>query len=428
MINLIIYLLPNEEKFIKKAFNKKFFSSIKIINYTNDDDFNNNYLFLYNTNIYNNINNLSKKCYVIENKINIQNIIDIINLLNIETSFYYSIYNDCIVSNNLFIDNPDKVQNKYKNIYCLNSFRIFDKNGKYINNQTYNENLDGENISAHNSENFNKICFYLNNIWSFNYHCQFMELFPMIIIIKLLLMNENNNYDKIDILFNNNYKDSYIEIFKIFNIDDKINFIGLDNLNNNSNSNNYYYHKLFNFGTNLLHRNDSYQIHNIFTEFLKYYFFDTYKDKINNYNDKVALLRDSQNNNNTWSERCISNNIEVIELLKNNDFSIINTEKMSLADKFINLSNKKIIIVEAGASLPNLYFIKKHKTKLIILCNENMYNFHGIYENQIRYHFKNYNVFICNMTNDNSPKNNENVNQPFIVDVNKLMDIIINLE
>jgi hypothetical protein len=37
---------------------------------------------------------------------------------------------------------------------------------------------------------------------------------------------------------------------------------------------------------------------------------------------------------------------------------------MSLADKFINLSNKKIIIVEAGASLPNLYFIKKHKTKL----------------------------------------------------------------
>jgi len=31
------------------------------------------------------------------------------------------------------------------------------------------------------------------------------------------------------------------------------------------------------------------------------------------------------------------------------------------------------------------------------------------------------------MTNDDAPKNNENVNQPFIVDVNKLVDIIKNM-
>jgi hypothetical protein len=183
-----------------------------------------------------------------------------------------------------------------------------------------------------------------------------------------------------------------------------------------------------------MHRTHTHPLLNIFTEYLKYYFKYKYKNIYNNEllyekamteHNGVALLRDINDVNNTWFERCITNQTDLIKVLKDYNCNIIHSEKMTLFEKFCNLSYKKYIIIEAGASLPNLYFIEKlNNTKIIILCGENMYNFHGIYEDQVRYYFKDVYVSVGNMTHSEEEKSNAYVNRPFIANIQNILDII----
>jgi hypothetical protein len=408
----------------KNEFN---YFNINIIDASNIDfeiNLYNDYIYIYdkylvNNNLYNN----SNIKYEINNIINIDNIIDILNIINYNFNNYYHIYNECIVNNTYYLKNINHTE--YKSPYLFNSFRIFDKNGNYIYNQTYVQQEQNISIIPINQLNYNKICFYIDHSWSYNHHCQFIELMPTLILCKKIINDNKYDITKIDFIINYIYKDIYNELFEIFNIDKSINKIYVKKIPEDINEYYFQYNIIYNFGIISNHRNANHPLFHIFTKYLNYYF--TYKSTNNIFNSNgIALLRDSHNNNNTWSERCISNNDELVSCLKEKNIEIINTEKLSLFEKFCKLSYRNFIIIESGASMPNLYFIEKlENTKIILLCNENMYNFHGIYEDQIRYYYKNVQVIICNMTNKDEAKCNINTNRPFIVNVNEIMNSII---
>lgn len=428
---LIINLNNNEKNLINNIFTNEFnyFNIDTIIDILNIDfeiNLNNKYIYIYdkyldNNNLYLYNNSIIK--YEINNIINIDNIIDILNILDYNFNNYYNIYNECIVSNSYYLKNIN--HNEYKSQYLFNSFRIFDFNGNYIYNQTYVQQEQNISIITNNEEyNKDKICFYISHSWCYNYHCQFIELMPTLILFKKIINDNNYDITNIDIIINFIYKDIYDELFEILNINKLINKIYIKKIPEDINEYYFNYKILYNFGILANHRNKTHPLFLIFTEYLKYYFIYKSINSIFN-NNSIALLRDINNNNNTWSERCITNNNELVNCLKEKNFEIINTEKMSLFDKFCKLSYKKIIIIEAGASMPNLYFIKNlDETKVILLCNENMYNFHGIYEDQIRYYYKDVHIIICNMTNKDEEKCNINTNRPFTVNISDVMNYI----
>jgi hypothetical protein len=92
---------------------------------------------------------------------------------------------------------------------------------------------------------------------------------------------------------------------------------------------------------------------------------------------------------------------------------------MSLQERFNILYNKKKIIIEAGASIINLFLIDNVNIEIIVLCNENMYNFHGIYEDILKFRFNNVKIIIGNMI-ENIPKNNDYVNYPYYINLDFL--------
>lgn len=426
---LLIYNINKDEEILLNNITINMISkSINLLNIDVDIKLYEKIIYIYDINLINNDNNLdlindkNVISYQINNIINIDNILFIINLLNYDFSNHYHIYNESIVSNSYYIKNEN--YSEYKSQYLFNPFRLFDKNGNYINSQSYvfpNEYIS-INIDNINSE---KICFYIDNSWSFNHHCQFMELFPMMILCKIILNNNNYENEKIDFFMNYNFKNIYEELFDIFDINNSINKIYFKRIPDDINEYNLYYRTVYNFGINHLHRMTTYPLLKIFTEYIKYNFKYKSMNTIFN-NNGVSLLRDINNKNNTWFERCIVNQNELINLLKDNKCDIIHTEKMSLYEKFCNLSYRKYIIIEAGASLPNLYFIEKLiDTKIIIICNENMYNFHGIYEDQVRYYYENVNVVIGSMEDINQEKSNSYVNCPYIVNI---YDILKHIE
>jgi hypothetical protein len=431
---LITNINFKEINIINNIFNSKFnyFNIDKIIDIVDinidivDINVYNKIIYIYDKNIKNvNLSYLNDSIikYEINNIINIKNIIDILNILDHNLNNYYNIYYESIVSNIYYLKNIN--HNEYKNQYLLNSYRIFDKNGNYINNQTCVEACENISIIPLDNTKYNKICFYINNSWAFNHHSQFIELLPTLILCKKIIYENNYNITEIDFIIYGSYKDIYEELFEIIGINNKINKIYINKIPDDINEYYFQYSIIYNFGILYNHRNKTHPLFLIFTEYLKYYF--NYKNiNIKYDNNGIALLRDSSNNNNTWSERCISNNNELINCLKSKNIKIINTEKMSLFDKFKELSNKKFIIIEAGASMPNLYFIEKlHNTKIILLCNENMYNFHGIYEDQLRYYFNNIDIIVCNMTNSNEEKSNSYVNRPFTVNIDNIINSIM---
>jgi capsular polysaccharide biosynthesis protein len=124
-------------------------------------------------------------------------------------------------------------------------------------------------------------------------------------------------------------------------------------------------------------------------------------------------------------KRYISNHDDLVIFLKNNMFNIIYPDNMTLYERFCSLSYKKYIIVEAGATLVNLYFLENlNDTKVIVLCNENMYKFHGIYEDQIRHYCRNVSIIIGDMENSNNEKSNAYTNYPYIINIKYIQNIL----
>ena len=429
---IITHLYEKEFKLIKNIFKNNFNHIIFVEKYSNEKeltDKNEKLLFIYDKELYQFKHESNNIIFYEINKIfTCTDLINILKIINIDFSFYYQIFNNSIISNELIINNPTINFIEDKLIYIWNPHRIFDINGRYIYGQGYYDKLGecvhGLNIQTNTDTNiYNRTAFFLNNKWSFNYQCQFLELFPIIILIKLLINTKyKDDKNKIDIFFLNKYRESYLELFRIFEIDNDVNLISLNSLEIDTNSLKLYYKEIYDFGKNHLHRTITHKLLGIFIGYLKYYFKNKF-DTLNWENDnKVALLRSNDYKLNCSPNRSITNINDIISILKNNNFNIINTENMSLEDKFKNLSYKKIIIIEAGASLPNLYFLKKNKSKIILLCNESMYYHHGIYEDQIRYYCKDICVIICKMSD--SPQCNASTNNPYTIDINDITKLL----
>lgn len=335
---------------------------------------------------------------------------------------HYTIYNKSIVSNLYYLENMNNFEIKSPQLF--NPFRIFNEYGNYIKKQSYVPQNEDISITVNNTK-YEKICFYIDNSWSFNYQCQFLELFPMIILAKQIINNNNYNSKQIDFFLNYKFKDMYEELFEIFNIDKLINKIYFKNIPDDLNKYEFCYETIYNFGIIHLHRRCTYPLCKIFTEYLKYYFKHKSINNLHN-NNSIGLLRNIDNFSNTSSDmRYISNHNELVSFLQKNMFDIIYPDNMTLYERFCNLSYKKCIIVETGSTIVNLYFLENlNNIKIIVLCNENMYNFHGIFEDQIRHYFSNVSIIIGNMEDLNNEKSLGYVNYPYIINIKDIENIL----
>ena len=329
---------------------------------------------------------------------------------------YFKIYNNCFITNSIFKEsNNDE--------YKLNPWIILDINCKYIEKQSPYENislvnkyLEKNKIIVEN-KNFIKTFLFFSNTWDFNVQCVFLELFPKIILCKNII-NENNNYD---IFINYKFKDLWLELFEIFEFKfNNINFIFHKTFDEEPLIiKDYYYKEIYNFGIDNMHRT-CYK-HKIFKLFLEKLTNKLSKNYVKYDYYNIAILRDNNNKNNTQLNRRIININEVKKKLIENNFEIINTETMSIQERYNKLKSSKKILIEAGASIVNLLLVTDNNKKIIILCNENMYNYHGIYEDIIKYYFDDVNIIIGKMKNE-LEKSNEFVNYPFIIDT-KLLEL-----
>ena len=432
------YDLINEIFMIKNhEINCKITNYNDIINKSTYVDKNEKYIFIteHNINTFNNYDNVT--IVNINVDITVNNIVHILIHLNYNFDSYYQEYNNSIISNEKFtvdkhyeyIKNPWKILNENK------KFPVYQRYSDSINSENADKNIKITNNMAIEYDNSDRIALLISNGYSFNFHCQVTELFPMLIICKMII----NKYDikYIDIFISKIYEKIYTELFEIFDIKN-INIKYLDICSENMEYINIKYKKIYNFGWFNGHRKTNHYTLDIFTLYLKYYFNNKYINNEHNVNnhENVALLRinnsdkDEINKNAnfiTQPHRYIYNSNEIKIFLENKNFNVINTENMSLYERFIHLSYKKNIIIEAGASMPNLYFCKNNEQcNVILLCNENMYNYHGIYEDQIKYYYNNVNVIVGSMENDIMEKSNEFVNYPYIININELDNNIKN--
>tara|TARA_B100000674_G_C37865648_1_gene926985 strand:- start:241 stop:1248 length:1008 start_codon:yes stop_codon:yes gene_type:complete len=333
-------------------------------------------------------------------------------------NFFYKLHEKCTITNALFDGYTDIPCQYYKNPWVL-----LDSNGNYFNQSPF-ENIDKI------KKNFKKIlinptytknCLYLSNPWDFNIHHVLFDLFPLIIECKKILIE--NNYKDFDIFINFKFKNLWEELFLLFEIDlSKINIIYHHSIDENNEICYYNYNKIYNFGINNWHRQiQNISIVNIFFEDLREKLSKNYKS--NHKNKKCALLRDYDNNNITYQSRRIINIKEVKKELINNDFEILYSENMSLQERFNSFNDREIILIEAGASIVNLLLKCNSKnTSIIVVCNDNMFNYHGIYEDVLKYYFKDVKVIIGQVDNKIG-KGNAYVNYPYYLDLEKIKKI-----
>jgi hypothetical protein len=159
--------------------------------------------------------------------------------------------------------------------------------------------------------------------------------------------------------------------------------------------------------------------HKIFKIFLEKLTDKLSKNYIEHNFYNIAILRDNNNKNNTQLNRKIINLSDIKEKLIENDFKIINTETLSIQNRYNILKSSKKILIEAGASIVNLFLVTDNKKKIIVLCNENMYKYHGIYEDILKYYFNNVDIIIGKMQNG-IKSSNDFVNYPYIIDTKML--------
>jgi len=321
--------------------------------------------------------------------------------MNTNYNNYYKEYFDAVITNTGHFE--------------FNNWIIVDNNGLYIKDQSPFDNLDSNKVfNKIINKDFYKKCFYVSHTWDLNIQCQFTELFPKIIIIKDMINNNTNDF--YDIFINIKYKDLWFELFDLFDIDiNRLKFIFHD-IQKDNNIIQYNYKVIYNFGINNIHRK-------VYDDLLEIFLKELRKNLLIKYNsnnlDNIAILRDKDNKNNTQINRHIANIDNLKDYLKKNNYSIINTENMSLQERFNILYNKKKIIIEAGASIINLFLIDNVNIEIIVLCNENMYNFHGIYEDILKFRINNEKIIIGNMI-ENIPKNNDYVNYPYYINLDFL--------
>ena len=105
--------------------------------------------------------------------------------------------------------------------------------------------------------------------------------------------------------------------------------------------------------------------------------------EIGDNDDKYKSIQNSQKcfitrsiENSGVLNRCLSNQLEIENILERNSFVIINPEKISFDDLINNLRFPTLIVITWGSALTNLNFLNP-KTKVFILKSKN-YRFVGL--------------------------------------------------
>jgi hypothetical protein len=241
-----------------------------------------------------------------------------------------------------------------------------------------------------------------------------MECMPSLILLKLL------NIDNFHYLYvRKKFYKQYYELFDIFKIDKK--FLICNNINTYK-IKNMYILKLPLNGQKL--SIDTNPLVFIFSKYLKNYF--TYKNNFLKGNNNIFINR-TANNNNTGKSRYISNLNEMLFIIKKYNIDIYEFEDLTFEEKFKILFKKKIIIMESGASIVNLYYsYLDNNTKIIFLTNETNYKLHNLFINDIEQinNIKIYKILWFKLTN-NLPLIVDNINKPYTVDI-KILDVELN--
>ena len=140
---IITHLYEKEFKLIKNIFKNNFNHIIFVEKYSNEKeltDKNEKLLFIYDKELYQFKHESNNIIFYEINKIfTCTDLINILKIINIDFSFYYQIFNNSIISNELIINNPTINFIEDKLIYIWNPHRIFDSIYKHYKLRYYME-------------------------------------------------------------------------------------------------------------------------------------------------------------------------------------------------------------------------------------------------------------------------------------------------
>jgi capsular polysaccharide biosynthesis protein len=260
----------------------------------------------------------------------------------------------------------------------------------------------------------NDIVFIICYSWSWNYHVNYIETLPNILFYLKLL----NDIPNLKLFIPGNFLNMYKEIFNILNLN-----INLIIPNENTFFEKAYYS---NFGAKYF-SNDLSKYNLEINNIIKNYFINTINKNIICNDNKICIGR---KNNLAGKFRYIINENELINYCGINNINYVYLEDLSLSDKYSVLSNFKYIITPVGASIVNLFFtFLKNTKKIILLCpNYDYSQYLDIMKTQLLFFteltIENIDVLLCEAKIDMGVDIGDQVNKPYIVDINKLDNIL----
>jgi hypothetical protein len=354
-----------------------------------------------NNNNYNNIkNNTKNKIIVLKN----ENIID--------NDEIFELFEEYIIKND--------ITSYYNDIYYnKNNDRLYDKNNKYIIEQENYDSLYNKNILSNNFSN-SGITIKIDNIFIINgshtYHVHYIENFPMIILYKLYL--KKNKFLKIKCL--NKYLKQYQELEIIFNVPITENILCYGDYHIENCITSLTLPKIYmNYGNN----KNVFPLTILFSLMIKNYFYILRDNETTN--NKYSYIGRKYNNIlNDGNNRTIINIDEFKNYLYNKNIIFKECDDLTFNEKYNFISNSKIIIVEAGSGLVNLYFCYiPINVRIIIVTNEIHLNCHGIFKPQLKTIInKEVDVFSCRI--NDLKMDIKNMNNPYCVDINEFDNFI----
>jgi hypothetical protein len=282
-------------------------------------------------------------------------LIKIFNFFKIKFNLFELLENKYICSD---------ISEKNINVIYNNNKEIDQSKFNKIIKQYHNiDNLKIKNNNIKKLENLYCFCFFGSNI----FHYWIMSVLPL--FIDLCYKNHNQI---INIAIDKNYKNIFLQICEILEIPtQKINLIEFTNMKIEYFEYCYEVKKLY---IPLIMGTATNKYNKIILNYLKYNLSIKYN---NNIKRKIFIERNYNSKFILGNKRCITNKNEIKELLKKNNYEIFDTENLSIVEKFKKINNAKIVIVEAGSTLVNLYFTLNKDTKLIILNSYGNYHFHA---------------------------------------------------
>ena len=243
-----------------------------------------------------------------------------------------------------------------------------------------------------------------------------MLCFPGIILLKLINISK-----KCYMIVRDKYYNHFLELCDIFNID--------KNLIIKNNQNIIKINKLLILKILCHNGNYSYKgnpLVKIMSLCIKY-IFNQNSNNLNESNDKIIFIRRQPLNKlNVGAHRYIFNFEDIKNTLEKYNIPIFEFENLTFLEKFNILSNSKLIFMEIGSSIVNLYYSNVNNSKIILFSNHANSTFHSLFRGDIEKinNITNYEIITCKMHNNLEIKP-ENINNPYIVDNNIIEKYIL---